>query len=450
MLLPWYEITNKHDDKVDKEYFQIFYLLYKNTCNSCPTTWSIEFWQIDFDEFEERLIYFSSWILSLFSIFLLGIIVIHKTKIVYEVIFLLLMGTSLLLFRALLMQATSNNSSFCSGYSDSPCNSFFGHNSEYSWRGSVGFYSNFISFGIYFFGFLIFKILHLSFKLNNCEKCKRNNENENKKLIGVTPNQRAVFQELKPIEYKKQPEKLDEKEQKKQKIKLKKFKKFLVQIYKKHQDDQNKIRDKILADKRIFQEIYFDFLFFWLNKNSKKNNENSKIIAATMITVVSYPEEKVNNIRNRIFSKKEKTWETLLEYSRQEKIYIFNFIYPDKYTVDTLLAKGGGGKVYRGTYKNLPVAIKICWDDDILKREFLFEMSLITLFSHPNIITCYGVDLTGDQLKLILPFAGIRPFFRNYSRPHMQITNFIFQCMDRCSILFTAPMCIFPGMIKRT
>ena len=80
-----------------------------------------------------------------------------------------------------------------------------------------------------------------------------------------------------------------------------------------------------------------------------------------------------------------------------------------KLRVDTsFYFSGGSARVYRGTYEEKEVAVKILFCMELSADrivDFCAEASLLTSLQHPNIVTCYGVAIMPPAMSLVRIFV---------------------------------------------
>lgn len=96
----------------------------------------------------------------------------------------------------------------------------------------------------------------------------------------------------------------------------------------------------------------------------------------------------LHSIRNALVTKSRRGG----QYSAEE-IHLINDV-----IIQKEIGKGNFGVVRKGKWKNNEVALKsISSHNDTTQDDFIEELSLLVKFSHPNVITCYGVhiDLEG-------------------------------------------------------
>lgn len=122
----------------------------------------------------------------------------------------------------------------------------------------------------------------------------------------------------------------------------------------------------------------------------------------------------------------------LIQLSLEEKICVYRKLNRRDVEIGDLIAKGAGGVVYKGRWDEkyvslslsfsvsffLPfvcrdVAVKICGKMGMFygsKLEFLFEVAVMSLLEHSNILSCYGANESGEEPFIVLPYCG-KSFF---------------------------------------
>ncbi|KAJ0102077.1 hypothetical protein Patl1_04259 [Pistacia atlantica] len=77
------------------------------------------------------------------------------------------------------------------------------------------------------------------------------------------------------------------------------------------------------------------------------------------------------------------------------------------FTPENLLGEGGFGRVYRGKLENQLVAVKQLDRNGFQgNREFLVEVLMLSLLSHPNLVNLVGYCADGDQRILVYEYMA--------------------------------------------
>ena len=112
------------------------------------------------------------------------------------------------------------------------------------------------------------------------------------------------------------------------------------------------------------------------------------------------------------------------EFKRSLDAWIIDY---EELKLDELIASGSTCKVYKGTYKNMKVAIKQLLTPGDEKRvkfmkEFKRELSLlISLPHHPNLLTLIGFCIKGNHIYLVTEFCEGGTLFDILYRKHLDV-----------------------------
>ena len=94
----------------------------------------------------------------------------------------------------------------------------------------------------------------------------------------------------------------------------------------------------------------------------------------------------------------------------QDKRLESGTIIADRYEVESYMAKGGFGEVYKGRHKQLgiKIAIKLIRNENIshktIRERFLREAKIIANINHPNVVRIYDVGEFSGRVYLVMDF----------------------------------------------
>ena len=71
------------------------------------------------------------------------------------------------------------------------------------------------------------------------------------------------------------------------------------------------------------------------------------------------------------------------------------------------LGEGSFGRVFKGTYLDLPVAIKEVKFDSKSQVSFETEVQIVVSLHHPNIVACSGAAIKGKRGKMVLELLQV-------------------------------------------
>ena len=97
-----------------------------------------------------------------------------------------------------------------------------------------------------------------------------------------------------------------------------------------------------------------------------------------------------------------RTLEELVSINHIEKIKMNDLV------IKNQIGKGGQATVYKGTYKNNEVAIKMMQNIDY--KCFAHELVIIAYLEHPNIPKFYGIVTEQNIISLVFEFIDLLPF----------------------------------------
>ena len=153
--------------------------------------------------------------------------------------------------------------------------------------------------------------------------------------------------------------------------------------------------------------------------------------------------ERIEGLRKRIFEAG--MIPRLLSYGQQGLIAPFHIINRDELVFGPEVAKGSGGTVYRGQWNGRlvctplrsavnsqdskrEVAIKVCgklglFNDGV--ESFRFEVALMSLIEHPNILQCLGANETDQEPFLVMPIRGKSTFLAPLSLTNLFVQSLV-------------------------
>jgi serine/threonine protein kinase len=103
-------------------------------------------------------------------------------------------------------------------------------------------------------------------------------------------------------------------------------------------------------------------------------------------------------------------------------VRIINFAYLSLGKKYTILGAGGTSRVYRGTYKGEPVAIKMIYCMDLtpaVVSNFYEEAIVLSALQHPNVVKLIGVCVLPPSLCLVMELCESNMFDFIHSRPSL-------------------------------
>jgi len=145
-------------------------------------------------------------------------------------------------------------------------------------------------------------------------------------------------------------------------------------------------------------------LFF--ANTTKDFTETQRILMGKFILQLAYPTELIPGVRAKMVD--EGIIPKLLQMGIEGKLRLYHKIEWSEVELGDLIAKGAGGVVYKGKWNNKEVAVKICGRMGIFfgtKTEFRFEVGVMSIVEHPNILTCYGANEKGQDPFIVLPLC---------------------------------------------
>jgi len=135
------------------------------------------------------------------------------------------------------------------------------------------------------------------------------------------------------------------------------------------------------------------------------DKEKLQKIAIKTSCYYAWPNEYINEIQEIILRKT--AIQPILELSLSGDIQTHKEIDPAEIEFEELLAEGSSGKVYKGKWKGLEVALKK-FEDDMLSFsmiEFRREVAIMSILKHPNLVLFYGAcTKTKSSLIIITKF----------------------------------------------
>jgi hypothetical protein len=183
----------------------------------------------------------------------------------------------------------------------------------------------------------------------------------------------------------------------------------------------------------------------WVTGDRKAVTHAQRVVACQALCKVAFPEERVPGIRRTLFETE--ALQCILRYARRGEVSLHRpvtakVVLPEKqiargthrhrrhrllesivlqahlYTLSpirlsltriTHYLAGAVGKVFVGKWRNQKVAIKFCHENtaafDI--QEFRFEVAIMCVMSHPNVLPCVAANLNGPNYFILSPYQGV-------------------------------------------
>lgn len=144
----------------------------------------------------------------------------------------------------------------------------------------------------------------------------------------------------------------------------------------------------------------------WITGDRKTVSHSQRVLASQALCKVAFPEERVPGIRRTLFETE--ALQCILRYARRGEVSLHRRVTAKVVLPERQIARGAVGKVFVGKWRNQKVAIKFCHENtaafDIL--EFRFEVAIMCVMSHPNILPCYAANLVGPNYFILSPYQG--------------------------------------------
>jgi len=140
--------------------------------------------------------------------------------------------------------------------------------------------------------------------------------------------------------------------------------------------------------------------------SDEHESQEVKTVAAECLASFAFPHELSDGIRKEIF--RSGSFHTLLLYATKGWLEVHNHIEKTNFTLETKLAEGGGGSVWRGTYQTKSIAVKQYRAEDLgyNQEDILAEVAISSMLTHDNLVKCYGacIDKAKDTYYLVMEF----------------------------------------------
>ena len=94
----------------------------------------------------------------------------------------------------------------------------------------------------------------------------------------------------------------------------------------------------------------------------------------------------------------------LIDFVMSGWITVHNRISPSDLTMDSIIGTGSTGIVWEGRWKNQVYAIKQISSGTSKLKEFCSEVVIMSLLSHPNVVTCVAACLESSSPLLVCPY----------------------------------------------
>ena len=143
---------------------------------------------------------------------------------------------------------------------------------------------------------------------------------------------------------------------------------------------------------RNARDEHINWALEYVINSSTKIPQLLKIRAARALSALVWPEEIVPGLLDKL-------WSTgaalrILNMARQAEIEVHKHINITDFEIEHAIGQGAVGKVYSAIYRENSVAVKTCSESNpaFNEEEFRFEVALMCILRHPNILTCIGAN----------------------------------------------------------
>jgi len=133
---------------------------------------------------------------------------------------------------------------------------------------------------------------------------------------------------------------------------------------------------------------------------------NLKVAACKRLCSLIWPVEKVPGLKEFIWNKN--VVKTILNMSRNGDVELHTHIPMQALELEHVVGDGASGKVCLAIVYDDNVAVKLCDEISIAftETDFRFEVALMSILKHPNILPCIGAHLYGPTFFYTSPYKA--------------------------------------------